>query len=187
MKKYFSAKTTMGPLDSAKHDQQAPRQTQEPARSEVPFAATPPVESGSGTGSRTGARVGDADLRFVELRAVFGVEGPFSPQRVAGLVAELPGVAGCMVSCPAGTAGSGASGGGAGVGEGAETVRYLREIARMTGVDDATQFSLQTGQGTLSFFLEGSSSLTVREDGTGFPPGTRDKLILVARTLDRLA
>ncbi len=125
-------------------------------------------------------------MKDLELRAVFGIEGSFSHQKVADLIAEMAGIEFCSLSAPNGSASAGQDDA-AITQEGVrEMAKNVRQLAEFSGIKDASTFTLQTNQGMVSIFLEGNSCLTVRHSNSIFGPGVRERLILVARSLDRL-
>lgn len=126
------------------------------------------------------------NIRDLELRAIFGVEDAFTIQIVAELVAKMDGVSSCAVSSPGGYALAGRqerSNSGESI---REMSRNVRQLAEISGISDASAFTLQTDQGMVSLFLEGDSCLMVRHESSGFGPGVRERLILIARSLDRI-
>ena len=126
------------------------------------------------------------NIKDLELRAIFGVEEAFTIQIVAELVAKMDGVSSCAVSSPGGHALAGRQERASSSETIREMSRNVRQLAEISGISDASAFTLQTDQGMVSLFLEGDSCLMVRHETSGFGPGVRERLILIARSLDRI-
>ena len=105
---------------------------------------------------------------------------------MAELVAKMDGVSSCAVSSPGGHALAGRQERASSSETIREMSRNVRQLAEISGISDASAFTLQTDQGMVSLFLEGDSCLMVRHETSGFGPGVRERLILIARSLDRI-
>ncbi len=122
-------------------------------------------------------------LRDLELRAVFGTEDDFAPQRIAELSSGLTGIAGCVIFDRQGRV----------FGEQlppeqneanlAEMMlrvyERVRGLASDLGFADSEAFTLHTSQGILSFYGEGDLCLSVLHETAEFPAGTAEKLALI--------
>ena len=68
-------------------------------------------------------------------------------------------------------------------------LHFTREVTALTselGIADAESFTIRTGEDMVSFFSpEGGECLAVRHDEQ-FQPGTRQKLLLIAREMGKL-
>ena len=62
-------------------------------------------------------------------------------------------------------------------------VAIVRSLAKLTGLPEARNFTLQTDRGIISLFVEGECCVMVHHEAVTFEPGVREKLILVARRL----
>ena len=67
-----------------------------------------------------------------------------------------------------------------------EMISTLRNLAKLTGLPEARNFTLHTDRGIVSLFLEGECCVTVNHESATFLPGVREKLIIVARSLIHL-
>ena len=140
-----------------------------------------------GAGAHPGPPVDDeADLRDLELRAIFSTSESFTLSLVARKVVGLPGINSCSLTIPGkfiqaprreeNRLGNDAR----------EMVATLRSLAKLTGLPEARTFTLQTDRGIVSLFLEGDSCVAVHQESAVFQPGVREKLILIARSLAKL-
>ena len=127
-----------------------------------------------------------APVRDIELRAVFGTSEAFTLQRVADLTTELSGVESCFVFSPLGSAQAPQKDARSRQEQADSILRGVRELARITGVENAETFTMHTGHGMVSVFMHGDACLTIRHQRGDFEPGVREKLILVVRGVSRL-
>ncbi len=161
-----------------------------PAPAPVATPATPssPATPAPGAGGR-GLGFHSA-VKDLELRAIFGLDESFTPDLVAKLTNELPGILGCVIfqrnrgllckSLPVEMQ-NGAM---------ADQIPGLYEkvvgLSGDLGFHDTETFTLHTGHGVLSFFGEGDSCLSILQQDTNFEPGVRERLVLIARGLAKL-
>lgn len=127
-----------------------------------------------------------APVRDIELRAVFGTSEAFTLQRVADLTTELSGVESCFVFSPLGSAQAPRKDARSRQEQADSILRGVRELARITGVENAETLTMHTGHGMVSVFLHGDACLTIRHQRGDFEPGVREKLILVVRGVSQL-
>lgn len=177
------------PLDTPACDTFAPADV--PVRRESP-AAEPsieaaceeePVEPANPAPSTSDS---DDELRDLELRAIFSTSESFTLSKVARKVVGLPGINSCSLSAPGKLVQASRREENRLGNEAREMVSTLRSLAKLTGLPEARTFTLQTDRGIVSLFLEGDCCVAVHHDSATFPPGVREKLILVARSLVKL-
>ena len=159
----------------------------------VPFASRPSVEpqpfaprpsSPAPTGESQGE--GRFDLKDLELKAIFSTSEAFNLTKVARRVVDLPGILSCSLSIP-GKLIQASHNEESRVGNDAlEMISTLRNLAKLTGLPEARNFTLHTDRGIVSLFLEGECCVTVNHESATFLPGVREKLIIVARSLIHL-
>ncbi|MEM1296646.1 MAG: hypothetical protein AAGH89_14860, partial [Verrucomicrobiota bacterium] len=129
-------------------------------------------------------------LRDLELRAVFGTEDQFSPQRVTELTSEFSGIEGSVLfdregrvfgeKMPQERAGDSLP----------ETM--CRVFDRVTGLaadlgfETSEAFTIHTSHGVISFYSEGDLCLSVLHETTDLPAGMSEKLVLTLRGVKRL-
>ncbi|MEQ1841441.1 MAG: hypothetical protein ABL994_13615, partial [Verrucomicrobiales bacterium] len=101
-------------------------------------------------------------------------------------VVGLPGISSCALSTPGKLVQASRSEESRIGNEAREMVTTLRNLAKLTGLPEARTFTLHTDRGIVSLFLEGECCVTVHHESATFPPGVREKLILVARSLINL-
>ncbi len=129
----------------------------------------------------------DDDLSDVELRAIFSTSEKFTLAKLARKVVGLPGIAACALS-GSGKVVQASKSEENQLGAGAhDMVDAVRNIAKMTGMDEARSFTMKTEFGIVSLFLEGDCCLSVNHAESEFGPGIREKLIVIARTLHKLS
>jgi hypothetical protein len=128
----------------------------------------------------------DDELRDLELRAIFSTSESFTFSMVARRVVALPGINSCSLSAPGKLIQASRREETRLGNEARDMVATLRSLAKLTGLPEARTFTLQTDRGIVSLFLEGDCCVTVHHDSAAFPPGVREKLILVARSLAKL-
>jgi hypothetical protein len=126
------------------------------------------------------------DLKDLELKAIFSTSEPFTLSKVARRVVGLPGISSCALSTPGKLVQASRSEESRIGNEAREMVTTLRNLAKLTGLPEARTFTLHTDRGIVSLFLEGDCCVTVHHESAAFPPGVREKLILVARSLINL-
>lgn len=126
------------------------------------------------------------ELRDLELRAIFSTSESFTFSMVARRVVALPGINSCSLSAPGKLIQASRREETRLGNEARDMVATLRSLAKLTGLPEARTFTLQTDRGIVSLFLEGDCCVTVHHDSAAFPPGVREKLILVARSLAKL-
>ena len=63
---------------------------------------------------------------------------------------------------------------------------HVRGLAKMSGIGDASYFTIHMDRSVMSFFFGKRNLLGVKHHSEVFQPGTREKLIMVARSLDSL-
>jgi len=126
------------------------------------------------------------DLRDLELKAIFSTSESFTLSKVARRVVGLPGISSCALSTPGKLVQASRSEESRIGNEAREMVTTLRNLAKLTGLPEARTFTLHTDRGIVSLFLEDECCVTVHHESAAFPPGVREKLILVARSLINL-
>lgn len=126
------------------------------------------------------------DLRDLELKAIFSTSETFTLSKVARRVVGLPGISSCALSTPGKLVQASRSEESRIGNEAREMVTTLRNLAKLTGLPEARTFTLHTDRGIVSLFLEDECCVTVHHESAAFPPGVREKLILVARSLINL-
>lgn len=130
---------------------------------------------------------GEDDLSDVELRAIFSTSERFTLAKLARKVVGLPGIAACALS-GSGKVVQASKSEENQLGAGAhDMVEAVRNIAKMTGMDQARSFTMKTEFGVVSLFLEGDCCLSVNHSEGEFGPGIREKLIVIARSLHKLS
>lgn len=160
-----------------------------PVRRENP-AAEPSIEAACEEGpvdpENPAPSGSDDELRDLELRAIFSASESFTFSKVARKVVGLPGISSCSLSAPGKLVQASRREENRLGNEAREMVSTLRSLAKLTGLPEARTFTLQTDRGIVSLFLEGDCCVAVHHDSATFPPGVREKLILVARSLVKL-
>ncbi|MBP9222807.1 MAG: hypothetical protein KBF76_03000, partial [Verrucomicrobiales bacterium] len=159
----------------------------------VPFAARPSLEpqpfsprSVSPAPIKEDPRSNEFEIKDLELKAIFSTSEAFDLSKVARRVVDLPGVQSCSLSIP-GKLIQATREAESRVGSDAlEMIATLRNLAKLTGLPEARNFTLHTDRGIVSLFLEGDCCVTVNHDSATFQPGVREKLIIVARSLIHL-
>ncbi|MEM6277927.1 MAG: hypothetical protein AAF733_00510, partial [Verrucomicrobiota bacterium] len=128
----------------------------------------------------------EVDLRDMEFRALFSSDDSFTLAKVAREVVAFEGVSACALATTAKLVQASRNEQSRLGDEAREMVDTIRNLAKLTGLPEARAFTLQTDRGTVSLFLEGDCCVTVNHDASGFGPGVREKLILVARSIHKL-
>ena len=125
------------------------------------------------------------DLDQLALRAIFQVEHRLTAQGVLDLCCGLPGVGACVALHPGGALTAETSSGAQFGEDAAGMFQSVAGLARGLGIGEADTFTIRTRKGTFSFFSQGDLCLGVLHDSghSSFGPGTREKLVLVAREL----
>lgn len=126
------------------------------------------------------------EIRDLELRAIFSTNDPFTLRSVARRVVALPGISSCALATPGRLVQASRNEESRIGDEAKEMVQTIRNLAKLTGLPDAQSFTLQTDKGIVSIFLDGECCLTVHHEVAEFEPGTREKLILISRNLEKL-
>ncbi len=151
-----------------------------PGRSVKPAVASGPSSAGGFGGI---GFMGPS--RDIELRAVFGSEDEFTPQRVAERTASLPGIAGCVIFDRESRVYGEQLPSDQGVSGLAETMSRVYErvtgLASDLGFASSEAFTLHSAQGILSFYGEGDICLGILHEAQDFEAGVREKLVLIAR------
>ena len=124
-------------------------------------------------------------MKDIELRAVFSTEETFTMEKIGRKVSELEGgFDACAIVTESDVIES-AKEENLSLGENIrEMADHARGLARVTGNDGASYFTVSTSQGIISFFFGQSSLLAIKHQPDAFLPGTREKLVLVTRALD---
>lgn len=127
-------------------------------------------------------------MRDIELRAIFGGSQAFSFQTVLDRVCQWKDIQGAVV-----VRGGAIAAKRAGDPENEQLAAQapaiynkVRNLATDLGFSSSEAFTLQTGRGVISFFAEGDTCLSVLHHDNEFEPGTREKLLLVARGVAQL-
>lgn len=128
----------------------------------------------------------EVSVRDLEFRALFSSDETFSLAKVAREVVAFEGVCACALATPAKLVQASQNEQSRLGDEAREMVDAIRNLAKLTGLPEARAFTLQTDRGTVSLFLEGDCCVTVNHLPTGFGPGVREKLILIARNIHKL-
>ncbi len=126
------------------------------------------------------------EIRDLELRAIFSTSDSFTLRSVARRVVALPGIASCALATPGRLVQASRNEESRIGDEAKEMVQTIRNLAKLTGLPDAQSFTLHTDKGIVSLFLDGECCLTVHHESLEFEPGTREKLILISRNLEKL-
>ncbi|MDF1741524.1 MAG: hypothetical protein P1U86_20345 [Verrucomicrobiales bacterium] len=126
------------------------------------------------------------EIRDLELRAIFSTNDPFTLRSVARRVVALPGISSCALATPGRLVQASRNEESRIGDEAKEMVQTIRNLAKLTGLPDAQSFTLHTDKGIVSIFLDGECCLTVHHEVAEFEPGTREKLILISRNLEKL-
>lgn len=128
----------------------------------------------------------EVSFRDLEFRAIFSSDESFTLAKVARHVVGLAGVSACALATTAKLVQASRNEQSRLGDEAREMVDAIRNLAKLTGLPEARAFTLQTDRGTVSLFLEGDCCVTVNHDTSGFGPGVREKLILIARNIHKL-
>ncbi len=128
----------------------------------------------------------EVSVRDLEFRAVFSSDDSFTLAKVARKVVAFDGVSACALATPAKLVQASRNEQSRLGDEAREMVDAIRNLAKLTGLPEARAFTLQTDRGTVSLFLEGDCCVTVNHHSSGFGPGVREKLILIARNIHKL-
>ncbi len=126
------------------------------------------------------------EIRDLELRAIFSTSDSFTLRSVARRVVALPGIASCALATPGRLVQASRNEESRIGDEAKEMVQTIRNLAKLTGLPDAQSFTLHTDKGIVSLFLDGECCVTVHHETAEFEPGTREKLILISRNLEKL-
>lgn len=138
---------------------------QEPAASPAAASSTPASTAAAGAST-----LGDhAEIRQLELRAIFGVDRELSADEIVQRLQSLAGVR--RVSR-------------IGSEELAAMDTLRRALAGMANT--ATPLTLSFGNAPVEFIREGEAVLAVMTDGS-FAPGVKETIIIAARELDRMS
>jgi hypothetical protein len=140
---------------------------QEPAASPAP---APAASAPASTAGAVASRVGDhAEIRQLELRAIFGVDRELSADEIVQRLQTLAGVRRVTRIGP----------------EELGAMDLLRRaLAGMANT--ATPLTLSFGSAPVEFIREGDAVLAVMTDGS-FAPGVKETIIIAARELDRMS
>jgi hypothetical protein len=152
---------------------------------EAPLAPEPLTALAAAGARATAPAAGEAsfDMRDLELRAIFSTSENFTLSMVARRVVGLPGIVSCSLSTPGNLVQASKSEDASISNEAPEMVAIVRSLAKLTGLPEARNFTLQTDRGIISLFVEGECCVMVHHEAVTFEPGVREKLILVARRL----
>ncbi|MDF1754601.1 MAG: hypothetical protein P1U89_17590 [Verrucomicrobiales bacterium] len=150
----------------------------EPETNEVPIKRREPINPAMG---------GSADeMRDIELRAIFNTDENFTLRKVSQKVAAMDGIHACAVVTTDRVIEAYADQTYA-IGDKIQTMaEHVRGLAEMSGIGGASYFTIYMDRSVMSFFFGGKNLLGVKHKSDAFKPGTREKLILVARSLDTL-
>lgn len=152
----------------------------------APAAPRDLVEPAPASGSSAASADQGFDLRDLELKAIFSTSESFTLSKVARRIVGLPGISSCALSTPGKLVQASRSEESRIGNEAREMVTTLRNLAKLTGLPEARTFTLHTDRGIVSLFLEEECCVIVHHESSVFPPGVREKLILVARSLINL-
>lgn len=128
----------------------------------------------------------EVHFRDLEFRAIFSSNDSFTLAEVARNVVALEGVSACALATTAKLVQASGNEQSRLGDEAREMVNAIRNLTKLTGLPEASFFTLQTDRSTVSLFLEGECCVTVNHDPSGFGPGVREKLILIARNIHKL-
>ncbi|MEM1442026.1 MAG: hypothetical protein AAGF67_06760 [Verrucomicrobiota bacterium] len=128
----------------------------------------------------------EIDLSNLEFRALFSSDESFTLAKVAREVVTFDGVSACALATTVKLVQASRNEQSRLGDEAREMVDAIRNLAKLTGLPEARAFTLQTDRGTVSLFLEGDCCVTVNHTASGFGPGVREKLILIARNIHKL-
>jgi hypothetical protein len=127
------------------------------------------------------------DLVQLALRALFLTAEPLTPALIAEKCATFPGLSACLILKADGTKHAGSSQSGGDVGHFNDTahrsIESLRMLAESLGQEARGVFTLNSGGGTRTIFLDRTVSVAVLHTSADFQPGVREKLTLVVRAL----
>ncbi len=148
-----------------------PQWGQSDAAAQTPPQSTPAAapEESVAPGFQTATYPSDSSsIRQLELRAIFGVDRELSVEEILQRARSLPGIR-CVVR----------------VGQ-SETaaIESLKNLVPLLGLSGPLK--LYVGNSFVEFIREGPVLLAVQTD-SGFAPGVRETLIIVARELGRLS
>lgn len=159
-------------------------------------AAPPPLEESSlkveeeklapSTSAPTMPGEMEVNFKDLEFRAIFSSDDSFTLAKVARQLVAFEGVCACALATPAKLVQASRNEQSRLGDEAREMVDAIRNLAKLTGLPEARAFTLQTDRGTVSLFLEGDCCVTVNHQSSGFGPGVREKLILIARNIHKL-
>ncbi|MEM7602811.1 MAG: hypothetical protein AAF357_15545 [Verrucomicrobiota bacterium] len=159
-----------------------------PAEERVDESAMKVEEEHLAPSASVPAMPGEMEVSFkdLEFRAIFSSDDSFTLAKVARKVVAFEGVCACALATPAKLVQASRNEQSRLGDEAREMVDAIRNLAKLTGLPEARAFTLQTDRGTVSLFLEGDCCVTVNHLSSGFGPGVREKLILVARNIHKL-
>jgi len=131
------------------------------------------------------------DPNQLALRAVFSVDTTLSSDEVLDHTTKLAGIHACVLiekKTGATKVGRSSDDGRAHAFEGQAKQAYNKVISLADDlqITDAETFTLRTAQGAMSFFNSPNACLAVLHQESEFPPGVREKLILVIRDLSSM-
>ncbi|MDF1813490.1 MAG: hypothetical protein P1V20_14930 [Verrucomicrobiales bacterium] len=128
----------------------------------------------------------DSSIRDIALRAIFSTDENFTLRKVSQKVAAMDGILACAVMTSDRVIEAYADQSDA-IGDKIQTMaQHVRGLAGLDGVEGTSCFTIQMGQSIMSFFFGDENLLGVKHKADAFKPGTREKLILIARSLDSL-
>lgn len=159
--------------------------------------APPPVVQPPRAAASSANEVEDLSFGYINdpaqlaLRAIFSTDQTLRPEDVVDLTAQFPGLRACLILTPEAAVPTQPP-------TGDEEVRLFHERAR--GLFDKTiglvreldpdaveqTFTLRTAKGVISFFAAGEVCLAALHAEPSFQPGVREKLTLVAQSLNQM-
>jgi hypothetical protein len=140
--------------------------------------AGPPIEFNFGE---------SPDIPRLTLRALLLTDDDPTPDEIVAHSAGLEGVAASIAILPSGvvSASCDAESGDVGrfVANAPRAYEYLTGLAESMGIEGSGSFTLRSGSGIRTFFIERGICLAVLHGASPFGPGVRDRLVLTARLL----
>ncbi len=131
------------------------------------------------------------DPNQLALRAIFSVDNTLTLEEVLDRTTNLGGIDACvLIEKKTGSTKVGRSGDDSRArsfeGQAKQAYNKVISLADDLQITDAETFTLRTAQGAMSFFNSPNACMAVLHQDAEFPPGVREKLILVTRDLSSM-
>jgi hypothetical protein len=145
-----------------------------------------PSRAGSGGGTSFPEPDQGFNWSHIALRAIFHSDEEFTFKRVSEKIAQINGILSCAVVTNHGVFET-CSDPHFAIGEKIKHMgEHVRGMAAISGNGSAPFFTVQMGEGVISFFFGDQHFIGIKHYPDAFAPGVREKLILAAHSLDDL-